>query len=343
MTDRKYSYQNAQESVLIPFYRRFVWQPLLERLPATLSPNAITVISTVCCGGSFVLATTADGDPLALVVAAFLVFAYCTLDNVDGAQARKIGRSSRLGEFLDHWLDTFNNGFVVLGACLAAGLPPLLVLTVLGVTTLAFNAVQLELRETGVFRMGRLGDVEGNTVVSLLYLALAAVGPGFFQATPIPGLPSLAVWLGIGVMGQAVLAYGSAVRRVTKGRVDLLPPAVIFAVLLAWAALGDVTPAAHLAAGFFVNPICTSRPVRSRVLAEPGPPTDWIATGLAAGVAGLDLLGLAPASSSALMTGVALVYAAIGAYHFFGVTRALRLEARGTHEPAGDEVVAGGS
>ena len=163
LSERSYSYENAQESILLPFYQRIIWDPLLGIVPRALSPNAITLISTICCGGSFLLVATGSDDPVALVVAAILVFSYMTLDNIDGAQARRTGRSSRLGEFLDHWLDSFNNGFVVLGACLAAGLPPLFALGVLTAASLAFLAVQLELLTTGVFRMGRVGDIEAPT------------------------------------------------------------------------------------------------------------------------------------------------------------------------------------
>ncbi|MBW2230199.1 MAG: CDP-alcohol phosphatidyltransferase family protein [Deltaproteobacteria bacterium] len=323
--ERKYSYQNAQESILLPFYGRFVWEPLLEIIPRTLSPNAITLISTLCCFGSFVLAATGPDDPIALVVAAILVFTYMTLDNIDGAQARRTGRSSRLGEFLDHWLDTFNNGWVVLGACLAAGLEPILALGVLAAGTLAFLAVQLELQTTGVFRMGRIGDVEGNTVVSLLYLLLAATGPELFRAAPIPGLPPIAVWLGLAVAGQALMTFASALRRTEGHRFDLLPCTLLFALLYLWALHHDLSPFIYLTLGFFVNPICTSRPVRDRVLGSPGPPTHWIALGLLFCGALLDVVGLV----QGMVAGAALVgvYTSLCIYHFAAVTTALRREA----------------
>ena len=115
---------------------------MLEFLPDSWSPNHLTLASTLACATSFLLATLANESTPAMLAAALLVFAYVSLDNMDGAQARRTNRSSRLGEFLDHWLDTLNNGFVVLGACFAVGLEPLLTLLVLSAPTLAFFGVQ---------------------------------------------------------------------------------------------------------------------------------------------------------------------------------------------------------
>jgi len=163
---------------------------------------------------------------------------------------RRAGRSSRLGEFLDHWLDTLNNGFVTLGACLAVGLPALMALGVFAVTTLAFFAVQWELRRTGVFRMGRIADVEGNTAVCGLYLLIAFAGPGYFAWAPVSGLPPLAIWLGVAVGGQAAWTFVDAFRRVAADRLDLVPLSLAFVLLLGWA----VASAVGVAVGLYFRP-----------------------------------------------------------------------------------------
>ena len=97
------------------------------------------------------------------------------------------------------------------------GLGPLFTLLVLAAGTLAFFAVQLELRHTGVFRMGRVADIEGHTAVSALYLLIAVLGPEFFAQTPLRGGPSFAVLLGAGVMGQALWTFLSAMLRLESG------------------------------------------------------------------------------------------------------------------------------
>lgn len=338
MADRpRYAYESAQESVLLPYYKRFVWGPLLRFIPPSVAPNALTLVSTIACGLSFVLAATLSHSPVAMVVAALLVFTYVSLDNMDGAHARRAGRSSRLGEFLDHWLDTLNNGFVVLGACMAAGLPPAFSLGVLAVATTAFFAVQWELHRTGVFRMGRIADVEGNTAVCLLYLLIAVAGPGLFARHPIEGLPPLSVWLGVGVGAQAIWTFLDAFRRVGTGRLGLLPIVLCFALLLLWAGYGGETTHAHLVIGYFANPVFTSRPVLGRLLGRSTARADWTALTLLGGCVLASLAGLAPPSGGGLAWGVVVVYAAITLQLGLRAVFALRGEAPATACVARDE------
>ena len=326
MTRSRYAYQSAQDSILRAYYKRYVWNPALQLIPASISPNTLTLISTLACGTSFALAATHSRSLPAMLTAAFLVFTYLSLDNMDGEQARRFGRSSRLGEFLDHWLDTLNNGFVVLGACLAAGLPPFFSLVVLAVTTLAFFAVQWELRRTGVFRMGRVADIEGNTAVSLLYLFIAFAGPGFFAQQPIEGLPPLSVWLGIGVAGQALWTFVDAFRRVDTGRREIVPITLCFALLLLWAKAGGGATGAHLTIAFFANPVFTSRPVLVRLLDRSTAKADWMAIIVLGGAVAASVLGITPTSGGTFAWAVALVYAGIAAWHAQGAISTLRSE-----------------
>ena len=314
MPERSYAYQSDQASIFKPYYQRWLWDRILKSLPASLSPNAMTTIGTLCCGASFLIAATLNQSPLALCVAAFLIIAYLSLDNLDGAQARRLGRSTHLGEFLDHWLDTLNNGFVFLGACLAANLPPLLTLAVLCCGTLAFFAVQWELRSTGVFRMGRIADIEGNTAVALLYLVLALFGRDSFQIQLLPGLPTAATLLGCGVIAQALWTTFSALRRTNHRRHDFLPLIAASAALGFWASRGDLHPILFLAAAFFLNPVFTSGPIRERLkLAPVAPFFDWSVVALIgiagalpnttiAGVNSADLVGAALVGGGALLT-----------------------------------------
>lgn len=327
MTRARYAYQSEQESILLPYYKRFVWEPALELIPAKVAPNTLTMISTLACGASFVLGATLNHVPAAMVASAFLVFTYLSLDNMDGAQARRCGRSSRLGEFLDHWLDTLNNGFVTLGAALAVGLPFSFALAVLAVGTLAFFSVQWELRQTGVFRMGRVADVEGNTAVCGLYLIVAAAGPGLFAWKPVDTLPPLSVWLGVGVGAQAVWTFVDAYRRTDGDRRSLLPITLCFGLLLTWAISGGTTTAAHLAIGFLANPVFTSRPVLGRLLERSTAGADWTAVSLVGAGLIASLTGLAPPSGGALAWGVAGAFATITAWHGLRSVATLRAEA----------------
>jgi phosphatidylglycerophosphate synthase len=287
MSESKYVYESHQDSILRPYYQRFLWNAILDALPEWLAPNTMTLIATLACALSFVLAATLGHHPLALLVCAFLILTYLTLDNLDGAQARKYGRSSHLGEFLDHWLDTINNGFVFLGACLAAGLPSGLTLAVLACGTLAFYSVQWELRATGVFRMGRIADIEGNTTVALLYVAIAVLGRDLFHTVPVEGGPSIAVLIGVGVMGQALMTLSAAVTRVSEHRGDYVPVVIAHAILLIWAYQGGLSAPVYLGIALFMNPVFTTRPIFIRLLQRDTKALDWTV------VAALMLLALA--------------------------------------------------
>ncbi len=343
MTRPSYTYRSAQESILLPYYRRFVWAPALELIPETIAPNTLTAISTLSCGASFILAAAFPHETVAMIAAAVLVFTYLSLDNMDGAQARRSGRSSRLGEFLDHWLDTLNNGFVTLGACLAVGLPPFFSLGVFGVTTLAFYAVQWELRRTGVFRMGRIADVEGNTAVCLLYLTIAFAGPEPFSWLPISALPPLAIWLGVGVAGQAAWTFVDAFRRVSEDRLDLVPITLAFVLLAAWAMVSGQTTDGHLAIAFLANPVFTSRPVLARLLGKSTVRADWLAIGTLALATIATTSGLIADAVLPLSWAVAAVFAGIAIWHASHTISTLRGEpSRPTQaDAAGDHGSAG--
>jgi len=324
MPESRYAYESHQDSILRPYYQRFLWNAILDALPAWLAPNAMTLIATFACGLSFVLAATVGQHPLALVACAFLILTYLTLDNLDGAQARKYGLSSHLGEFLDHWLDTINNGFVFLGACLAVGLPPYLTLVVLACGTLAFYSVQWELRATGVFRMGRIADIEGNTSVAALYLALAVLGRDFFHVVPIDGGPSIAVLIGVGVAGQALATLFSAVSRVSDYRGDFVPAVIGHAILLLWAWGGGLTPTVYLGIALFMNPVFTTRPIFIRLLERDTKALDWGVVGALLVLALAGGLGLFGAGSPVPGTIAVLGLAGLTAWHCLTAVTSLR-------------------
>lgn len=306
MAEPDYAYQSSQDSILRPYYQRWLWNPLLEIIPASWSPNSLTLLSTLCCGISFLLASFFNSSTLAMLVAAVLVFAYVSLDNMDGAHARRTEQSSRLGEFLDHWLDTLNNGFVTLGACLAVGLGPLMTLLVFSAATLAFFGVQLELRYTGVFRMGRIADIEGNTAVSGLYILVALFGHSFFSWEIVSEGPTLATLIGLGVMGQALMTLATAAWRLKDHIQDFFPILLGTGILIAWMIQGSFSVTGILLIAFFINPVFTSRPILFRLLGRSTATADWVA------IAAIALGSLFSAYVGGIAAGWAVVLVMVG-------------------------------
>lgn len=95
-----------------PAYSRYVNRPFGRVLAAVahtlgLSPNVVTVISGTVSLTAIALIAVVDPTPWSsLAVAGLLVLGYA-LDSADGQVARLSGRTSAVGEWLDHMVDAF--------------------------------------------------------------------------------------------------------------------------------------------------------------------------------------------------------------------------------------------
>lgn len=109
--DTKYSYAAQDQSICCEFiYKCFVY-PFLELLPYQIPANIITIISNSLVSLAFVIAMQSEKGNYHLWFAIpVLILCYVIGDYSDGEQARRSKTSSPLGEFLDHFLDTFVTG-----------------------------------------------------------------------------------------------------------------------------------------------------------------------------------------------------------------------------------------
>jgi len=110
---RSYEYRCKDYSYLSPTFKQLIVKPLLEILPYSLSPNIITIISNCFFYLAFYLTINKDllGKTNFLIIPV-LILIYLIGDHLDGAQAERTKTSSALGEFIDHYLDTFNAGIL---------------------------------------------------------------------------------------------------------------------------------------------------------------------------------------------------------------------------------------
>lgn len=88
------------------------WRWCIERwIPEWWAPNAMTLIGLIINVLACLLLVFYSPDslqsipPYALIMAAFGLFIYQTLDACDGKQARRTRTSSSLGELFDHGCD----------------------------------------------------------------------------------------------------------------------------------------------------------------------------------------------------------------------------------------------
>jgi phosphatidylglycerophosphate synthase len=178
-------YKVEDRSILLPFYRRFIVEPLLPLLPATLSPNAITHIGHAAnlLGTALLLFLRPEGGWVFFVAALTLnIYTWC--DNADGAHARRTKQCSPYGEFLDHGLDQFNSVYMAILTALALGASPMqwvaLALLIPGAAVVTF----WEQSNTGVLRVGMLNQIESVVVLTFALAVAGTAGTGFW-AQPI--------------------------------------------------------------------------------------------------------------------------------------------------------------
>ena len=92
---------------------------MLTFFPPEVAPNILTLAGFLCVlHATYLTYTTYGVHPhLTTFINICLLFAYQTLDALDGKQARKIKNSSPLGELFDHVCDSLSVVFIILIVC----------------------------------------------------------------------------------------------------------------------------------------------------------------------------------------------------------------------------------
>ena len=110
----EYKYSADDASLMTPFLYRFFISPMLKFVPYQIPANIITLISNSCVLISFIIAGMGyyrnNFDFYFLIP--ILCFLYLIGDCFDGVQARRTKTCSPLGEYFDHFLDSFVTGLL---------------------------------------------------------------------------------------------------------------------------------------------------------------------------------------------------------------------------------------
>jgi len=186
-----YTYSSINKSLIDKYLLRHWWAIAFKALPEGVPANLVSIVGNVGSWTAFALLVTAGINPAArhnpwlFIVAAICVAFYHTLDAIDGMQARRAGASGPLGEFVDHWFDSFNTFILPLGFVIAFPvLPPVLAVLFIYLF-LASDLLTLEaVRRTGVLVFDSFGIDEGVFLNILLMLAVGILGYDFW-ATPL--------------------------------------------------------------------------------------------------------------------------------------------------------------
>jgi len=248
---RSYVYRSVNNSLVDRYILRHWWPVAIKLVPAGAPANAVSMLGNLGVASAFLILSGLLLGPMSIFgrshpwifgVVAFSLFFYQTLDALDGIQARRTGTSGPLGEFVDHWFDSFNAFLIPLGFGLAFPSVPYIVLVVL---TLLLSVTDWTLlravRKTDTMVFPPVSTEEGQVIVQLFCLAVWIFGYDAWNNPIILG-HSVIFWVYIaGIAGIAIILLKSltdreAFRPFTLMLASLLPISLWTA--LAFPALG---------------------------------------------------------------------------------------------------------
>jgi phosphatidylglycerophosphate synthase len=155
-------------------------RPVLSIVPLSVHPNTLSLLTHVVVwitGAFAVVAHHLEQPWHSLTLVGAGVGTLCSMigDSLDGMQARRTDRCSRLGEMMDHWLDAFAVPMVTLGLCAALQLPAWLTAAVHITNSMIYNSQLVLYHHSSRFVHTKTSGVDAQVGVSAGYLVFAAL------------------------------------------------------------------------------------------------------------------------------------------------------------------------
>lgn len=176
---KDYSYEKSDESIITPAFEKFIVKPALAMTPKSLPANVITLFSNLLWYAMIplLLFNQGKGEVLNYILIPVGMFLYMLGDFIDGDQAVRTGTQSPLGDFIDHFLDCFNNGILIFYFWMLFDMThPWMFVAYLGFSYLGGTALVYEHYKRGIFHFGRFGTSEG-LVLAMVVVFLAVFSP----------------------------------------------------------------------------------------------------------------------------------------------------------------------
>jgi phosphatidylglycerophosphate synthase len=242
MSEPHYEYQWEDHSLLTKYLKEPVFIPLVHALPRRITPNQVTLFGHAMVWVTVALVLALDAPPALLIATMGLAFVtYALLDCIDGMFARHTGRTSRLGELLDHGLDAISLPLVSLGIGVALRLPGWLILASTAAVAFMTFATFVHGYRVGYVVLGAIGSLEGITAAGIV--AIAALGVGVDRlAAPVAFGMSTAGWLAIAIVGGSFFALTS-MRGLVRHLGDFVSLALLCVAAIAWYGFGQLSVA----------------------------------------------------------------------------------------------------
>lgn len=216
---KNYSYKSINNSLADKYVLRHWWPIALKAVPARAPANLVSMVGNLGSYLAFIILSGLVFGPAAVVgrekpwifgVVAFGLFFYQTLDALDGIQARRTGASGPLGEFVDHWFDSFNVFLVPLGFMLAFPVFPWQFMVPCLVVFTATNWIMMRsLNNTNTLFFDSFSSEEGQIIGQLFYLSVWALGYDFWAAPGPLGFPLIWIVFPIFPLGLLITAIST--------------------------------------------------------------------------------------------------------------------------------------
>ena len=178
-----YQYRVQDNSVVLPFFKKWMVTPFFRFIPWWIPANIITILSNMLMYGALYMALT--GFSGRFVFIPLLILFYAIGDHLDGMQARQTKTSSPLGEFCDHFLDIFNNGILLYIVCLLFNISSTaLIAFFLMAGYLTHAVIFFEQFTTKWLRFGKISALESVLMLAACILVSAIDRVYGFALTP---------------------------------------------------------------------------------------------------------------------------------------------------------------
>jgi phosphatidylglycerophosphate synthase len=193
-----YSYKSINNSLIDKYLLKHWWKLAFKAMPAKANANAVSMVGNIGSWLAFILLSGLPWGPAGLhgkapswvfFASAFALSFYHTLDALDGMQARRTGAAGPLGEFIDHWFDSFNAFIMPLGLLMAFPVMPPFFVAVIVLLFVSADLLTLEaVRKTGVLVFDPFSMDEGVFAYIALLVAIGAAGYHFWASPLVFGL-----------------------------------------------------------------------------------------------------------------------------------------------------------
>eukprot|EP01083_Nonionella_stella_P204444 745280_1 len=184
----RYSYKYAMAGWIDRTLGTPFWNAVVKLCPLWLAPNLITLAALfhgiLACILVFIYDSQLEGSAPGWVYfsCAYMVFAYQTLDAIDGKQARRTGSSSPLGQLFDHGCDALCCPIysIILSSALGVGATNWTILLFV-IHIVPFWVFNWEESVTHVMRFAAIGVTEAQLVIIAICCISGYFGISVFQ------------------------------------------------------------------------------------------------------------------------------------------------------------------